>query len=297
MFDGTKPIKLLEFLATVREGFNALRASEALAVLSLAYYLECQAKTHYTVLTTPGVRTTTSILGGTWQALVDSFIKRYLTDDILQAAYDKITDAKQKQDEYENAFADRLTSATRESCHVYEDRELVNYYIRGLLPSTRDAVTERVRQLPTQEQGDITAARRVAHAEGNTYRARRAASEPSTPRTKSKGSSLLVTDDLGAEYLTRSSSPCCSQSGRELEPGQASGERSYWAQLRHEDPEQAARVAQNLEALLFVGANQGNKKPVMPTSTESYMSLVDLVHCNHVEVPKLKKSNIAMLLP
>ena len=286
VFDGTKPFKLLEFLATVREGFNALRASESLAVLALAYYLDGQAKTHYTALTTPGVRTTTSILGGTWPALVDSFIKRYLTDDILQAAYDKITDAKQKQDEVENAFADRLISAAREYCNVFEDRKLVNYYIRGLLPSTRDAVTERVRQLPTQEQGDIMAARRVAQAQGNTYRARRAASEPSTPRSKTKPS-LLVTDDLGADNMTQSSSPCWSLSGRELGPNQASGWRSYWAQLRHEDPEQAARVAQNLEALLFVGANQGAKKLLMPTSPASSVSLEDLVHCNQVEVPKL----------
>ena len=90
------------------------------------------------------------------------------------------------QNEYENAFADCLISAARESCNVFQDRGLVNYYIRGLLPFTRDAVTERVRQLPTQEQGDITAARRVAQAEGNTYRARRAASEPPTPTSKTK---------------------------------------------------------------------------------------------------------------
>ena len=83
---------------------------------------------------------------------------------VLQAAYDKITDAKQKKEEDETAFADRLISAARESCNVFEDRELVNYYIRGLLPSTRDAVKERVRQLPTQEQGDITAVHLVAQA-------------------------------------------------------------------------------------------------------------------------------------
>ena len=112
-------------------------------------------------------------------------------------------------------------------------------------------MTERVRQLPTQEQGNITAARRVAQAEGSKYRARRAASEPSTPRSKTKPS-LLVTDELGADYMTQSSSPCWSPSGRELNPTQASGGRSYWAQLRNEDPEQAARVAQNLKALLFV---------------------------------------------
>ena len=40
VFDDTKPIKLLEFLATVREVFNALRTSEALAVLALSYYLD-----------------------------------------------------------------------------------------------------------------------------------------------------------------------------------------------------------------------------------------------------------------
>ena len=52
-------------------------------------------------------------------------------------------------------------------------------------------------------------------------------------------------------------------------------------------PEQAARVAQNLEALLFVGANQGAKKPVMPTIPVSSVSLEDFLHRNQVEVPKL----------
>ena len=89
--------------------------------------------------------------------------------------------------------------------------------------------------------------------------------------------------------MTQSSSPCWSPSGRELDPNQASGGRSYWAQLCHENPEQAARVAQNLKALLFVGANQGAKKPVMPTSPASSVSLEDLVHRNQVEVPKLKE--------
>ena len=122
VFDGTEPIKLLEFLATVREGFNEVRASEALAVLALEYYLDGQAKTLYTALNTPGAQTTNSILGGTWPALVDSFINRYLTDDILQAAYEKITDPKRKQEEEENASANRLISAARESCNVFEDR-------------------------------------------------------------------------------------------------------------------------------------------------------------------------------
>ena len=41
-FGGSTPIRLLEFLTTLRDGFNALKASEALASLLLTYYLEGQ---------------------------------------------------------------------------------------------------------------------------------------------------------------------------------------------------------------------------------------------------------------
>ena len=119
--------------------------------------------------------------------MVHALIKRYLPDDVLQRAYEKVTDARQKPEEDESKFADRLIAAARDCCNVLEDCELVNYYIRGLLPSTRDAVTETVRQLPVNEQGDITVARRVAHAEGNTFRARRTRSNLTPVKFKSRG--------------------------------------------------------------------------------------------------------------
>ena len=182
-----------------------------------------------------------------------------------------------------------MISAARDSVILLEVLELVSYYIRGLLPSTRDAVAERMRQLLTQEQGDILAPRPVARAESNTCRAIRATFEPSTVRSESKSSPLLVTDDIGAEYLKRSSSLCWSPSGRELELSQESGERSYWAQPRHEDHEQAVRVAQNLEALISVGASQGAKKPLMPISPTISVNLEDLVHRNQIEMLTLSE--------
>ena len=185
--DGTNPIKLLQFLASVRDGLGDLHVPEGLASLTISYYLMGSAKDMCTNQVSPGVRSSNSALASSWPFVVHALIKRYLLDDVLQRAYEKVTDARQKPEEDESKFADRLIGAARDCCNVFEDRELVNYYIRGLLPSTRDAVTEAVRQLPVNEQGYVTVARRVAHAEGNTFRARRTQSDLTPVKFKSRG--------------------------------------------------------------------------------------------------------------
>ena len=80
-------------------------------------------------------------------------------------------------------------------CNVFRDRELVNYFTDGLFPATRDAFTERVRNLNRIELGDLTVARRIAIAEGNTYRARVMASTPTTPSKTRPRSSTLFTGE------------------------------------------------------------------------------------------------------
>ena len=47
-FGGSPTIRLLAFVATLRDGFNALEASEEVAAMLLTYYLEGSAKTLYT---------------------------------------------------------------------------------------------------------------------------------------------------------------------------------------------------------------------------------------------------------
>ena len=157
-------------MTTLRDGFNALEASEAVAALLLTYYLEGSAKTLYASQRSSGVRSEASALAGTWPYLIHELIKRYLTDDVLQTAYEQVTDARQKSNEDENEFADRIAKAAREYCNVFRDRELVNYFIRGMLPATRGAVTERVRYLTPNEQGDLTVTRRISVAEVLTQR-------------------------------------------------------------------------------------------------------------------------------
>ena len=194
-FDVSTPIRLLEFLTTLRDGFNALGASEAVASLLLTYYLEGSAKTLYASQGSSGVRSDAGALGDTWPYLIHELIKRYLTDDVLKSANEQVTDARQKANEDENTFADRIAKAARDCCNVFRDRKLVNYFIRGLLPATRDAVTERVRTLNPIERGDLTVARRIATAEGNTYRARVMASTPATPSKTRPRSSTLFTGE------------------------------------------------------------------------------------------------------
>ena len=127
-------------MTTLRDGFNALEASEAVAALLLTYYLEESAKTLYASQRSSGVRSEAGALAGTWPDLIHELIKRYLIDDVLQSAYEQVTDARQKSNEDENEFADRIAKAAREYCNVFRDRELFNYFIRGMLPATHDCL-------------------------------------------------------------------------------------------------------------------------------------------------------------
>ena len=95
-------------MTTLRDGFNALEASEAVAALLLTYYLERSAKTLYASQRSSGLRSEAGALAGTWPYLIHELIKRYLTDDVLQADYEQVKDARQKSNEDENEFADRI---------------------------------------------------------------------------------------------------------------------------------------------------------------------------------------------
>ena len=80
-FGGSPTILLLAFIATLRERFNALEAAEEIAAMLLTYYLEGSAKT------------------------------LYLTDNVMQVAYEQVTNARQKSNEDENEFKDRIATA------------------------------------------------------------------------------------------------------------------------------------------------------------------------------------------
>ena len=251
------------------------------------------AKYMYTNQVSPGVRSPNSALAGSWPFVVHVLIKRYFPDDVLQRAYEMVTDARQKPEEDESKFADRVIAVARDCFNVFEDRELVNYYIRGLLPSTRDALTEAVRQLPVNEQGDITVARCVAHAHGNTFRTRRTQSNSTPVKLKSRGHVMTMPElaETSGRHVPTSSFV------RDPTPGHViHGPMNYWAAIRTQDPESALQIATKLEALLFAFGSHERRKstaPVSPSTENSQAQSIDilheLVHKNTVAVPKLSE--------
>ena len=133
----------------------------------------------------------------TWPYIVKSLIDGYLTDTELQDAYDQVTLIAQRPNEKENDYADRIAAGARDCANVFEDHALVLYYVRGLLATTRERVTEGLRRLPEKERNDLTAIRRLATAQGNTYRAQVAAADKTKAhmKTKMRTQTLFVVPD------------------------------------------------------------------------------------------------------
>ena len=181
-FDGTKPMKLLSLLHSLVKAFNSLGICEAVAVRLLAFYLTGEASRFFDQQTSPGYLYSGTPRIFSWPNVIDALLKRYMSDHVLHEAYQQVTSISQAENEDESAYAARLSAAAQNCNHVFNERTLVHHYITGLLPTTRDIVTERVRGLPIHEQSDLSAVRRVALAEGSTYRAR----HKSYSQTKSK---------------------------------------------------------------------------------------------------------------
>lgn len=99
--------------------------------------------------------------------MIIALLRRYLTDDVLQAAYEEVTFGTQKPEEEESQIADRLSKATCECRHVFEERELGHHFVRGRL-RTHAVVTETVRRMIAFESCDMTVVRCLASAERTT---------------------------------------------------------------------------------------------------------------------------------
>ena len=194
LFDGSKPLQLLALLHTLKKGFNSLGVAEAAASRALNFFVTGEAERFYDSQTSPGYLVSGTIRRFTWPHLVDAFLKRYLADDVLQEAYAKVTTIAQKPTESESDYAQRLSTAAQECNHVFTERSLVHHFVNGLRPTTRSVVTEKLRSLPPHEQSDLTVVRRIALAEGTTYRARLKDSVTKTSSTaKAKKMALAIT--------------------------------------------------------------------------------------------------------
>ena len=103
--------------------------------------------------------------------MTNALIRRFLADDILQSAYDAVMRATQGASEDEIKFAQRITDAAQECCHLFQPMKLVNSYVRGLHEATRERTQEQVQRLPLKERADFMTVRQIPAAERRAQRA------------------------------------------------------------------------------------------------------------------------------
>ena len=186
-FDGTDAIQLPPFLKYIRIAFNFPHLTEGVAIRVFAHFLERDAERLYTSNTMRGLRAGQLHDDTRGPSLVNQFIKRYLTDDVLAEAFDAVPSARQLPHETENTFADRLESAAFRCTAVFSEQALAHYFVRGLSTAAWVAVAETVQRLPGQQKTKLSTIRRIATAEGTTYCARRGTTLPDPKPARKSG--------------------------------------------------------------------------------------------------------------
>jgi hypothetical protein len=109
-FGGEIPLKVLDFLSTVKEAMDLNHVSEGVAAIILPYLLAGEAKDGVIAMwksSSPKVPK--------YPAAVAWLLESYATDAAIDAAADKFLPAKQQAGEGEDAFATRLRNYAAEA--------------------------------------------------------------------------------------------------------------------------------------------------------------------------------------
>ena len=221
-FDGREPIRLLGFLTDIKRGFDGTGISEGLGVHVVQYFVEGDAARFYRTVTSTALRSFHAPAEVEWPVLVHQFLRRYVPDSVLGDAYNRVTRMVQREDEDELRYADRIQDAAMDCPGVFTEPMLINYYVRGLPKTTQDTVAEQVSRLPLENRGDFFAVRKIAHAEGATYRARlrmlTAPPEGTTKTTPAKPTKPVMLMGRGIPEVIEGPSPPLSIASSPLRP-------------------------------------------------------------------------------
>jgi hypothetical protein len=134
-FGGEIPLKVLDFLSTVKEAMDLNHVSEGVAAIILPYLLTGEAKDGVI-----SMRNCASLKVPKYPAAVAWILESYATDAAIEAAAEKFLTAKQQAGEGEDAFATRLRRYAAEAVNVYKEDALVSRYLAGLASYTANAI-------------------------------------------------------------------------------------------------------------------------------------------------------------
>jgi hypothetical protein len=123
-FGGEIPLKVLDFLSTVKEATDLNHVSEGVAVIISPYLLTGEAKDGVLAMWKGA-----SLKVPKYSAAFAWILESYATDAAIDAAADKFLTGKQQAGEGEDAFATRLRRYAAEVGNVYKDDSLVSRYL------------------------------------------------------------------------------------------------------------------------------------------------------------------------
>ena len=165
-FDGSDPIMVFDFLVRIFEEADNLGMSEAQAFAVLPYYLSGDAKTLYKTARRGKVGQGVNC----WCEAIQWLLRTYANASAIRDAVHAFRSTKQKPDETELPYGNRVSVAAYRCGNVFTDSELMNVFVDGLLPATRTLVA-RFRESAGRS---VTLEQLVAFArdEGDANRAR-----------------------------------------------------------------------------------------------------------------------------
>ena len=169
-YDGSDPLALFEFLSIFKKAMNDLGKSEAVAVRVFSYFVTDEAEDQYDSQMTADLALSDGQATDTWPHVVNRLIHTFITDDVLQDAYNDVIRAQQRPEEHVSDFIMRLQDLAKRCHGVFPQTEMANMVMRGMKPAIRHRIQNTVNSLSAHERSNVTKIRQLAVQEDNAQR-------------------------------------------------------------------------------------------------------------------------------
>ena len=138
IFDGKRPVAILNFLASFKRALDGEFIPEAAALQITPHFLDGHPHDVFQAM----IDDANAGFGGfnTWPHAVQFLLETYATDANIEDAIDELEEMRITQKESIEEFRIRLTSAARALAGAYPQDALINRFIRNLPRHVRDIV-------------------------------------------------------------------------------------------------------------------------------------------------------------
>ena len=200
-FDGTDPILVLDFLATLASEADLVTMSEEQAFVALPRFLRGLAKDQFET-----VKGTSRREGGVhgWPEAVQYLLRSYATNENIQGAVHALKLINQRDGESELDYSSRLSRAERRCGNPHFPRDRMTHFIDGLDPAIKPLVHSYREERPRATFLDIVY---KARAEGEAKRALSKTRRPSSPILPARSAGRGTRTGRSAAYVAEATSP------------------------------------------------------------------------------------------